>query len=162
MNRLLAWAGHGWLALPARWYLGFVFLLACQHKIAHPGAFAVDVATYGILPLSLVNLTAITLPWVELAAGIMLIVGLRARAAALMVFGMMVMFTTALAIALAQGLDMSCGCFASQGAQGEDPISSMTVLRDVGWLMLSVYVMLFDHNPIGIDRILARRVDVGT
>jgi len=156
MNRLLNWAGHAWLALPLRWYLGWVFVLACLHKIAHPGSFAVDVATYGILPISLVNLTAITLPWVELTAGIMLIAGLKARAAALMVFGMMVMFTAALAIALAQGLDVSCGCFASQGAQGEDPISSMTVLRDVGWLMLSVYVMLFDDSPIGIDRILAR------
>jgi uncharacterized membrane protein YphA (DoxX/SURF4 family) len=157
MNRLLNWAGHAWLALPLRWYLGWVFVLACLHKIAHPGSFAVDVATYGILPISLVNLTAITLPWVELTAGIMLIVGFKARAAALMVFGMMVMFIAALAIALTQGLDMSCGCFASQGAQGEDPISSMTVLRDVGWLMLSVYVMLFDDSPIGIDRILARR-----
>jgi uncharacterized membrane protein YphA (DoxX/SURF4 family) len=162
MNRLLNWAGHAWLALPLRWYLGCVFVLACQHKIAHPGSFAIDVATYGILPLSLVNLTAITLPWVELAAGIMLIVGLKARAAALMVFGMMVMFIAALAVALAQGLDMSCGCFASQGAQGEDPISTMTVLRDLGWLMLSVYVMLFDDSPIGIDRILARRDDVRT
>ena len=162
MNRLLNWAGHAWLALPLRWYLGCVFVLACLHKIAHPGSFAVDVATYGILPLSLVNLTAITLPWVELTAGIMLIVGFKARAAALMVFGMMVMFIAALAIALAQGLDMSCGCFASQGAQGEDPISSMTVLRDVGWLMLSVYVMLFDDSPIGIDRILARRDRVRT
>jgi hypothetical protein len=75
---------------------------------------------------------------------------------------MMVMFIAALAIALAQGLDMSCGCFASQGAQGEDPISAMTVLRDLGWLMLSVYVMLFDDSPIGIDRILARRDDVRT
>jgi len=162
MNRLLNWAGHAWLALPLRWYLGWVFVLACLHKIAHPGSFAVDVATYGILPISLVNLTAITLPWVELTAGIMLIVGFKARAGALMVFGMMVMFIAALAIALAQGLDMSCGCFASQGAQGEDPISSMTVLRDVGWLMLSVYVMLFDDSPIGIDRILARRDRVRT
>ena len=162
MNRSLNWAGHAWLALPLRWYLGGVFVLACQHKIADPGSFAVDVATYGILPLSLVNMTAIALPWIELAAGIMLIVGLKARAAALMVFGMMVMFIAALAIALAQGLDMSCGCFASQGAQGEDPISSMTVLRDVGWLMLSVYVMLFDDSPIGIDRILARRDRVRT
>ncbi len=160
MNRVFGWPGHAWLALPLRWYLGGVFVLACQHKIADPGSFAVDVATYGILPLSLVNMTAITLPWIELAAGIMLIAGLKARAAALMVFGMMVMFTAALAIALAQGLDVSCGCFASQGAQGEDPISTTTVLRDLGWLMLSVYVMLFDDSPIGIDRILARRDDV--
>ena len=160
MNRLLNWAGHPWLALPLRWYLGCIFILACQHKIAHPGSFAVDVATYGILPLSLVNITAITLPWVELAAGIMFITGFKARAAALMVSCMMLMFIAALAIALAQGLDLSCGCFASQGAQGEDPISSMTVLRDLGWLLLSVYVMLFDDSPIGIDRFLARRDDV--
>ena len=157
MSRLLNWAGHGWLALLARWYLGFVFLLACWHKIVHPEAFAVDVATYGILPLPLVNLMAITLPWIELSAGIMLVAGFRARAAAAMVFGMMVMFTVALAIALAQGLDMACGCFASEAAQGGDPISGKTVLRDVGWLLLSVYVVLFDYSPIGFDRVLARR-----
>lgn len=150
-------AGRAWLALPIRWYLGGLFVLSCQHKIAHPGSFAVDVATYGILPLSLVNMTAITLPWVELASGIMLIVGLRARAAAFLVSCMLVMFLVALIIALAQGLDMSCGCFASQGAQGEDPISAMTVFRDLGWLTLSLFVMLFDDSPIGIDRLFARR-----
>jgi uncharacterized membrane protein YphA (DoxX/SURF4 family) len=134
--------------------------LACQHKIAHPGAFAIDVATYGILPLSLVNIMAITLPWIELTAGILLVVGLKTRAAALMIFGMMVMFIVALAIALAQGLDMSCGCFASQAVQGEDSISAKTVLRDAGWLVLSLYVVSFDSNPIGIDRILARRKEL--
>ena len=157
MSRLPHWTGHSRLALLLRWYLGFVFVLACLHKIADPGSFAIDVATYGILSLSLVNMTAITLPWIELAAGIMLIAGLKARAGALMVFGMMVMFTTALLIGLAQGLDVSCGCFASQGAQGEDPISAKTVLRDTMWLMLSLYVALFDGYAIGIDRILARR-----
>jgi putative oxidoreductase len=160
MNRLFNWAGHAWLALPLRWYLGCVFVFACAHKIAHPESFAVDIATYGILPLSLVNIMAITLPWMELAAGIMLILGLRARAAALMVFGMMVMFTVALAIALGQGLDLSCGCFASQGAQGEDPISAKTVFRDTVWLVLSLYVVFFDGNAIGIDRLLARRRQV--
>jgi putative oxidoreductase len=162
MKRLLSWPGHAWLALLMRLYLGFVFLLACQHKIAHPGSFAVDVATYGILPLSLVNITAITLPWIEFTAGIFLVVGLKTRAAALMAFGMMVMFTVALAIALAHGLDMACGCFASQAIQGEDAISAKTVLRDGGWLVLSLYVASFDGNPIGIDRVLARRKVVGT
>ena len=157
MSRLSKWPAHAWLALPLRWYLGGVFLVACQHKIADPGSFAVDVATYGILPLSLVNMTAITLPWIELAAGIMLIAGIKARAAALMVIGMMVTFTAALTIALAEGLNMSCGCFASQGAQGEDPISMGTLLRDLGWLAIAVYVVLFDDRPIGIDRILDRR-----
>ena len=102
MNRLLSWPGHTWLALPMRLYLGCVFLLACQHKIAHPESFAIDVATYGILPLSLVNIMAITLPWIELTAGIFLVAGLKTRAAALMTFGMMVMFIVALAIEISE------------------------------------------------------------
>ncbi len=157
MRRLLQWSGHAWIAMPVRWYLAYVFIFACLHKIAHPGLFAVDVATYGILPLGLVNPTALTLPWVELGAGAMLIAGFRARAAALMVVGMMVVFIVAVAIALYNGLDMSCGCFASQGAQDEDPISYLTLLRDLAWLVLAVYVFLFDRNPLGVDGVLARR-----
>jgi putative oxidoreductase len=157
MTRWLQWPGHAWLSLPMRWYLGYVFIYACLHKIAHPGSFALDVATYGILPLALVNLMAVTLPWMELGAGVMLFAGFRSRAAALMVFGMMVMFIVAVAIALYNGLDMSCGCFASQAAQDEDPISYKTILRDAVWLLLSAYVFLLDRNPIGIDRVLARR-----
>jgi hypothetical protein len=33
----------------------------------------------------------------------------------------------------------------------------MTIVRDLGWLALSVYVVLFDHHAIGVDRLLARR-----
>jgi len=157
MNRLLSWPGHAWLSLALRWYLGYVFIYACLHKIAHPGSFAVDIATYSILPLGLINPMALTLPWVELGAGVMLVLGFRARAAALMVCGMMVMFIAAVAIALYNGLDLSCGCFASQAAQDEDPISYLTVLRDLAWLMPAIYLFLFDQSPLGVDRLLARR-----
>lgn len=156
MTALWTWSGHRWLALAARLYLGFVFLWACWHKVLHPDAFAVDVATYQILPLSLVNLMAVGLPWVEAGAGLMLVLGLRARAGALLVSGMMVMFIVALAVALHRGLDMSCGCFASQGAE-EDPISYRTVLRDLGWLALGLYVLFFDRNPVGLDALIERR-----
>ena len=154
MRKLLDWRGHAWLCLPARLYLGFVFLYACWHKIADPGAFALDVATYQLLPLQLVNLTALVLPWVELLAGVMIVVGFRTRAAAILVAGMMVVFIAALGWALHLGLDMSCGCFAS--ASEADPISGKTLLRDGGWLALSLYVIVFDRRPIGLDRIVER------
>lgn len=156
MRRFLDWRGHQWIGLLARLYLGGVFLFACWHKIVHPDSFAVDVATYQILPLPLVNLFAITLPWVELGAGLMLVLGFRARSGALLTSGMMVMFIVALIIALAKGLDMSCGCFASQGSE-EDPISYRTVLRDLCWLALSVYILFLDRRPIGLDTFLERR-----
>ena len=145
-----------WLAVPIRWYLGLLFVGACLHKIADPQSFAVDIATYDILPLPLVNLAAITLPWIELAAGAMLIAGWRVRTASLLIAGMMVVFLAALAVALARGLDMSCGCFASQGAD-EDPISRLTILRDLGWLGLALFVLVFDRGLVGIDRLLQRR-----
>jgi len=156
MSGLANWRGHSALALPARLYLAGVFLFACWHKIADPHSFAVDVATYQILPLALVNFMAIVLPWVELVAALQLALGLRTRAAALTISGMMVMFLVAISLALARGLDLSCGCFASQGA-AEDPISYKTVVRDAAWLLLAVYVMIFDKTPLGLDRILSRR-----
>jgi uncharacterized membrane protein YphA (DoxX/SURF4 family) len=155
MTGFVNWKGHAWLGLAARLYLGWVFLAACWHKIVDPGMFALDVATYQILPLSLVNVTAITLPWVELVAGIMLVAGFRARAGALLTSGMMVVFIVALLIALGKGLDMSCGCFASQGAEA-DPISYMTVLRDLVWLALGMYIIFLDRVPLGIDWLQAR------
>ena len=146
-----------WGAVPARWYLGVLFLGACLHKIAEPASFALDIATYDILPLVAVNLVAIVLPWIELYAAAMLIAGWRVRASSLIVAAMMLVFLAALCIALARGLDMSCGCFASQGAE-EDPISRMTVLRDIAWLGLALFVVVFDRGLIGLDRWLARRI----
>jgi uncharacterized membrane protein YphA (DoxX/SURF4 family) len=155
MKRFLAWRGHPVLALAARLYLGTIFLLACWHKLMEPGAFALDIATYQILPLSLINPMAIVLPWVELLAGIMMVIGLRTRAAALLVAGMMVLFLAAISLALSKGLEMSCGCFASQGA-AEDPMSWRTIVRDSGWLLLALYVLLIDRRPLGLDRLLLK------
>lgn len=145
-----------WLAVPARWYLGVLFVGASLHKIGDPRSFAVDVATYDLLPLGLVNLAAIALPWVELVAGALLLAGFRVRPAALLVSGMMVVFLAALAVALARGLDMSCGCFASQGAE-EDPISRLTVVRDLVWLALSLLVVAGDRGLAGLDAWTERR-----
>jgi putative oxidoreductase len=153
----LAWKGHALVALAARLYLAAIFLYACLHKIADPRAFALDVATYEILPLWAVNAVALWLPWVELAAALCLALGLRVRAGAWLVALMMAVFLVAIGAALARGLDLSCGCFASQGA-AEDPISWRTMVRDIAWLVLALYVLVFDARPLGLDRwIFARQ-----
>jgi putative oxidoreductase len=152
---LRTWRGHALIALVARLYLGALFLLACWHKILDPHAFAVDIATYQMLPLALVNPLAIVLPWVELFAGLLLVLGLRTRAASLLVAAMLAMFTVAISVAVSKGLDLACGCFASQGA-AEDPISWRTIVRDGAWLLLALYVVWFDQRPLGLDRLIAR------
>ena len=145
-----------WLAVPVRWYLGVLFVGACVHKIAEPASFALDIATYDILPLAAINLMAIGLPWIELIAGVMLIVGWRVRGSSLVIASMMLVFLVALCIALARGLDMSCGCFASQGTE-DDPISRMTVIRDLVWLGLCIFVIAFDRGLVGLDGWFGRK-----
>lgn len=157
MNTLFHWSGHRYIALLARLYLGSVFIFASIHKIAYPDAFAMDVATYNILPLSLINIMAICLPWIEIIAGFCMVAGVKSKGAAWLIIGMMVMFIVALLIALHNGLDMSCGCFASSSIQEGDEISHMTILRDAGWLFLGVYILGFDNQPLGISSFFKRK-----
>ena len=147
---------HRLFALIARFYLAYVFISACIHKLIDPTSFAIDIATYQMLPLIFINPLAIVLPYVELGTGIMLVTGTKARSAALMVCGMMVMFMIALSYALAHDLSISCGCFASNAAAASDPISGWTMLRDTGWLLIAVYVVIFDTKPLGVDSLLDR------
>ncbi len=147
---------HSIIALLIRFYLAYVFIAACLHKLASPESFAIDIATYQMLPLVFINPLAIILPYVELGTGIMLVTGTRARAAALMVCGMMIMFMIALSYALMHHLTISCGCFASDAAAASDPISGMTMLRDTAWLLMAAYVVVFDTRPLGIDRLLEK------
>jgi putative oxidoreductase len=146
-------SGHRWLGLLVRLYLGSLFIIACLHKIQHPETFAIDVATYQLLPEVSVNLFSLAVPWIELAVGVMLVIGWRVRAAALVVSCLMVGFMLALGWALAKGLDMSCGCFASQSAKEQDPISWRTLLRDSAWLLLGLYITWFDRRPLGLDQL---------
>ena len=145
------------LALAMRLYLGGLFIAACWHKIAHPAAFALDVATYQLLPLSLVNPFALAVPWIELWVGVLLVAGVRVRAAALVTAVLLAMFMVALSYALGKGLDLSCGCFASQSAAKHDPISYKTMLRDSAWLLLGLFVLFFDKEPIGVEKLFRLR-----
>ncbi|MFC1890331.1 MauE/DoxX family redox-associated membrane protein [Thermodesulfobacteriota bacterium] len=151
------WYGHAYLALPVRLILAAIFLAACYHKILEPGAFALSIATYEILPTVLINPFAIVLPWIELATALMLIVGFRTQAAALLTTGMMILFTIALVIALAKGLELSCGCFASD--EIDETINILTLQRDIVLLSISAYVLVFDRRPLGLDRIFEKRED---
>ena len=119
--------------------------------------FAVDVATYQLLPLWSVNFFALVLPYVELVAGAMLVVGYRVRASSLLILLMLLSFVTGIVWALHLGLDMSCGCFASQAAAKDDPISWLTVVRDSIWVAQAAYVLWLDKKPIGLDRWLTKR-----
>jgi putative oxidoreductase len=99
--------------------LGGVFVYASLSKIADPRAFAKIIYHYQVIgpgpSLGFVpaNLLAVSLPWVELIAGVLLITGVWRREAAGATAVMLAIFVAAVASTLARGIDIqNCGCFA--------------------------------------------------
>ncbi len=145
--RLIRLLGHPWLALVFRLYLGGLFVYASFYKISYPIEFANAIAGYRLVPYWLVGFMAVALPWLELFCGLMLILGVRAKAAALLICAMTAMFTVAVIVNVLRGATMGCGCFSTL----EDPMSWTTVLRDLSWLAMGVHVFFFDR-VLQLDR----------
>lgn len=158
LARAREWGGHAVLGLLARVLLAVVFVWAAWHKVVEPAEFALTIATYQILPLALVNLQAIGLPWVELLVGLALLVGLWTRESALVTVGMNVMFIVAILITLYRGEEIMCGCFAS--AEAGHQIDWSLAARDFGLLLAGLYLVWVGPRTPSVDRLLARRREV--
>lgn len=139
LEKLNVWARHRVLILAARLILGGIFVFASIDKILHPAAFADAVYNYQILPDSLINLTAVFLPWLELILGACLIAGVWLPGAALIANLLLITFTGALLFNLARGLDIHCGCFTTSTEAGAS--NAWYIFRD--FLFLGIGGLVF-------------------
>lgn len=135
MKRLLL---HPLVARLAALAVGLVFVYASHDKIwkragpdpktgevtalSGPAEFARVVYRYQIvgpsdrLPPVVPNVFAVTLPWIELVAGLLLVLGVWRREAALLCAAMLAMFIVSVGSALWRGIDLkNCGCFSVSG-----------------------------------------------
>ena len=115
--------------------LGGLFIWAAVAKIVDLPAFADQVHNFRLVPLPLENLFAMTLPWVELVAGILLVSNLAPRAGTLVLGLLLVVFLVAILSAIARNLDIACGCFGTHDAART---GWTTLLRDLGMIALAV------------------------
>ena len=92
------------LHLLLRLLLGGYFVYASLDKIADPAAFAKIVYQWQVSGPVPSNLVAVTLPWVEILAGLLLIAGVWRREAALVIALLLVVFLAAAGSVLARGI----------------------------------------------------------
>ena len=145
MNKTAAHViGHGWVEILARWILGFTFIYASYHKILEPAEFARIIYGYDLFPAAIINLSAIIVPFVELTAGIFLILGIFPRSAVLTINAMLVVFIVLLSINLIRGHAFDCGCFALQLSRNE-PSKVSVIARDIVFLFVGMYVFLYNR-----------------
>ena len=148
---------NSWIELAARWILGLTFIYASFHKILSPEEFARIVYGYDLFPHVLINLITIVIPFLELVAGLALIIGLYPRSAAIIINALLLAFIAALAINLIRGHEFDCGCF-STSQSGYTSSPKVTIVRDVIYFILGVLVILFRGNRrTGFGRLCSRK-----
>lgn len=128
-----------------RLFLGAILCYAAAVKWPAPRALAEDVANYRLLPAALVPVGAVALLGTETLLGGLLVIGAWLREVALLTTLLFSLFTAAVGSALARDLKIECGCFGAGGS----PATTMTLLRDVGFLLAALLLLVLSWRGAG-------------
>src|SRR5687768_4429777 len=135
----------------ARLCVGGVFLASAVGKMMDREGTAVSMSRYPFLPAGFGRFIAYVFPAIELAVGLMLILGLFTRPAALAATLLFVLFTGLVVYDLSRGSDQSCHCF---GRISSEKLTPLAVVRNVGLLVLSVLLVAGFDGWMSIDTAL--------
>jgi uncharacterized membrane protein YphA (DoxX/SURF4 family) len=133
--------------------LGGVLIVAGVLKIGNLQKSAMSVRAYEMLPIWLANFFGYALPWVEIGIGALLILGVAVRIMGALGALIMLGFIIAIAQAWARGLSIDCGCFGGGGTiDPEDTKYLSTILRDIGFLALGVFLYFYPKGRFALDK----------
>ena len=141
------------LVLACRLVVGGIFIYASLDKLIHPQAFAQVIHNYHLVPYPLLHAFAHLLPVTELVIGTALVLGIQRRGAALVAAFLTVIFMAAIISALSRNLDISCGCFNTDGGHA---VGLDLLLRDVILLLLCLPPLLATEPGPGLGRLFRK------
>jgi len=130
------------IALVLRIILGCVWLYAAYTKLRQPWlVFAMSIDAYRLLPEWAVLTIARTLPWLELAIGVLLIAGVAMRYVSILGTVILMVFFGVMLSAYTRGLGIDCGCFGLG-----DALSWKTLVRDGSLLLAAAGLAYLSWN----------------
>jgi uncharacterized membrane protein YphA (DoxX/SURF4 family) len=147
---------NNYIVFLARVVLGVLFIVASFDKVSDPAAFAVSIDSYKLLTHNTSLIVATVLPWMELVSGVLLVLGVWHRGAGLLLFGLLVVFTVAVASALVRGLDISCGCFTQDPNAAK--IGWQKIVENLCLIGLSLLVTVSRSSWVSIENVRKKRV----
>ncbi len=94
---------------------------------------------------------AYAVPWVELVAGVALLLGMWTRAAAWIVALTMAAFTAGIVGIVARGLEVDCPCFGSIKFLCPSQIGSCHIVRNVALMIGAIVLARMGYGALGVD-----------
>ncbi len=145
----------GWLSLPCRLLLGGLFVFAGVMKLDQPQAFADAIKGFKVFEGSrefMIPLMSFVLPWTEVLAGALLILGLWARGATLVIMALLGAFILGVVSVILRGIDTKCSCFGKIEWPCEGGVGWCQVVRNSVMLAMALPILIWGPGPLAIDR----------
>lgn len=145
-----------WVSTVARLGLAAVFLIAGGLKVTDLDSSARAVNAYRLMSWETAKVVGAVQPFLEIALGLLLLIGLAVRLSAAIAAIVMVIFIAGIASAWARGLQIDCGCFSKGGelAEGRTAEYGLEILRDVGFLALAGILLVKPRTRFSMDGVL--------
>jgi len=128
--------------------LAALFLYGGAVKLMDPGAFARVIDAYGLVPEAMLPFVAVSLPILEVAAGLALLLDRREGLA--VITGLLLLFVAVLGYGVWQDLDVDCGCFSQEELASRDGLRN-ALYRDiflVGVVIPFLYLSRWMRKPL--------------
>ena len=149
-----------WVGTVARLLLGGIWIWAAWSKLGNPRGFVQAVRAYDMTPEWLSKAIGYGLPVLEVCIAALLVLGIVTRAAAIVSGLLLFVFLIGLIQASVRGLKLECGCFGGGGTTIGSTHYTLDILRDVGLIALSAYLVIWPMTRFSIDEFLARNDQV--
>lgn len=144
-----------WISLAMRVLLAAMWFNYSLSKIGSPEQNVQSVRDFRILPESMVTSFGYAQPWVELAFGLLLILGLGTRVVAALSGLLLLVYIGGIMSLGARGIHINCGCGGVGGvvAAGKTRYT-LDVLRDLTFMIPAAWLLWKPESKFSLDDVL--------
>jgi hypothetical protein len=124
---------------------GCIMIVSAWLHLQNPMLFYIHVAQYKLLPTSLLPWFVLTIPWILLFAGMLILTRSGRPAGSIVGASLFLSFTAAQLYVIWKGLGIDCGCF---GAALNEKIGLATVSLPACLFIGCVILAIYDRNTL--------------
>lgn len=138
--------------------LAAVWFAAGWPKVGDINQNYLAVRAYELFPDSVSRVIGGAQPFVEIALGVLLLIGLGVRMVSVISAVLLLVYIAGIIQAWARGLSIDCGCFSSGGQVAtSDTRYPLDIARDVGFLAMAIWLAARPRSLLALDTVFAGR-----